>query len=235
MMPQTIHDPWADPWADVDESAFEDAIVGATDLLQAVAGRDFPEGVVVIGRRLAPGIQGLSVGTGHRIAAANGDTTGRRGVLVDPFQATKRYGGVGIELVALHELAHSLLANVDATDDIAAVAHTLDPSKMYKAIDAARLHGPEWAAAYVVYTRRAIALRPWADTTIEGTLNYDLEQFGFPTAAEVLEALGWPVADDEPLRPILCTQSARMMDLFLPLPLEHHRAVVMATTGRYQV
>ena len=70
MMPQTIHDPWADPWADVDESAFEDAIVGATDLLQAVAGRDFPEGVVVIGRRLAPGIQGLSVGTGHRIAAA---------------------------------------------------------------------------------------------------------------------------------------------------------------------
>jgi hypothetical protein len=233
MMPTTDHDPMAG-WADADASAFDLAIEGATALLQAVGARDFPDGVVVIGRQLAPGILGMSWGTGHRLAVANGDTSGRRAVLLDPLQTFRHYACVGIEVVALHELAHALFAGDDITDDQAAAAPTIDPAETVNALGAAEAHHPGWAAAFAVYARRAIRLRPWADTLIEGTLNYDLGKYGYPDAGEILEALG-PVDDDEHLGPLLDPKSSRLQGLRDAMPLDDERAAVIATRGHYQV
>jgi hypothetical protein len=220
-----------------DRSVWQDridaAIGGATAILGTVGWRDFPEGVVVIARPLASGHLGLTWGTGHALAAANGEVMGRRGFFLDPVQTALAYGFAGVEVTALHELAHQLHATADIDNDQADAAPTIDLTETVRSLEAARTHHPGWAAAFAVYVRRAMQFRSGDAALMGAILDYQLRKYGYAGADAVLEGLG-PVADDEPLRPILDFQSARMAKLFAALPFDHQRAAVIAAAGHYQ-
>lgn len=216
------------------EAILDGQLGSVAAIIRTVAWRDFPGGVVVIGRQLAPGHLGLSWGTGHALAAAHGEVMGRPGFLIDPGQTVLNYGvGPGVEVTGLHELAHMLDVEHDISDDQAATASTLDLTETVRALAAARAHHPGWAAAFAVYVRRAIRFRPGLAGQMQAVLDYQLVKHGYTGADAILEALG-TVDDEEPLRPILDWQSPRLRDLFATLPTDEERAGRIAAAGHYQ-
>jgi hypothetical protein len=219
-----------DQWAD----RIEAAVGNATAILNTVARLDFPEGVVVIPATLSPGHLGMAYGSGHALAAAHGEVMGRAGILLDPWQTIMVHGGPGVEVTALHELAHALHQPAeDITDDQAATAAALDITATENALGAARAHHPAWAAAFALYVRRAIRFRSRIAEPMAGILECQLGKYGFPGADAVLEALG-PVDDAEPLRPVLDFKGPRVYALFDALPREQERAEVIAAAGHYR-
>jgi hypothetical protein len=216
------------------EAIIDHQLGSVAAIVRTVARHDFPGGVAVIGRQLAPGHLGLSWGTGHALAAAHGEVMGRPGFLLDAGQTVLNYGvGPGVEVTGLHELAHMLDVEHDISDDQAATAPTLDLTETVQALAAARAHHPGWAAGFAVYVRRAIRFRPGMAGQMEAVLDYQLVKHGYSGSGAILEALG-TVDDDEPLRPIRDWQSPRLRELFAALPTDAERAERIAAAGHYR-
>lgn len=211
-----------------------DALAGsATALAMTVARRDFTPGVVVIDAALPPGTLGLAWGTGHALAAAHGEVMGRAGVLLNVADCLLLDGPAGVEVTALHELAHTLMAREDIPEALASTAGTLRIAETTGTLSAAAAHHPGWAAAFAVFVTRATRFRPQRAAALVEVLDRQLRKHGYPGADAVLEALG-PVDDDAPLRPILGWGGCRTDQLFLGLPPDHERAAAIAAIGEYR-
>jgi hypothetical protein len=188
----------------------------AEALLAVAAWADLPAGVAVLPLTGRPEASGASIGSGHALALAHGCRPGAVAVRVDvvgimraALTASADDAALGIlaarpmiEAVAVHELAHALVHDPDDTSTAAeavALVAACDAAALRTGADA---HGPRWAAAVVVLTRRVIRLRPAHERpALKAAMHADLQAYGLDAAA-VAEALG-EIADEEPLRELL--------------------------------
>lgn len=198
-------------------------LIRDAEALLTVAGwPDAPAGVAVLPLADRPDASGSSLGSGHTLAIAHGRRPGAVAVFVDAAgilrpalwaapESPDYVIGVArqwVEAIAVHELAHAVVAEPDAvlTCDADAAARVAAALKLPPGIGA-DVHGPRWAAAVVVLTGRAIELRPAHERRgREDAARYDLSRYGFDADA-IRDAVG-PVAADASLRELLAADGA---------------------------
>ena len=188
----------------------------AEALLAVAAWADLPAGAAVLPLIDRPEAGGLSMGSGHLLAVANGCRPGAVAVRVDVAQPLRMAIEAApdspdaavavvrpiVEGVVVHEAAHALVAVLDAAADADQARQWVAACDALPVRTGADAHGPRWGAAVVVLTRRMIALRPPGEQLDrESLLRADLQNYGLDADA-IAEALG-DVADEVPLRELL--------------------------------
>lgn len=221
-------------------------IADAEALLSVAAWRDLPAGLRIIncaGDLLA----GFSSGSGHRLAQAHGFRPGAVAIAVaaeaalraalkrwpDELPAALGEAGVMLETVAAHELAHALVADIDAelhpaeADALRRLPVAVGTVAGHRSPErSARQHGPAWAAGLVILSHRCHRYRPCARHRWPELLRRDLQGYGIDAQA-VADAVG-DVADELPLRKILAPQGAIVARVAQAIPDEATRARLIA-------
>lgn len=220
--------------ADIDRIV-GDIIRDCEELLTLAAGPDLPNGVKVLPLDVCrDDAAGANIGSGHSVAVAAGCQPGTVAVMVD-VEGTLEAAladepdrpGFGIEnarllaeVIALHEIAHALVARPDAERGVAEAVAWVKAVKSQPARGDAGVHHPRWAAAFVVLVARADRIRPagrpsrWSLTVSELARGYGID------AVAVADALG-DVADEVPLRGLLVADgdaARRVAAVCLPEP-----------------
>lgn len=221
-------------------------IADAEALMRVAAWPDLPAGCRIIncaGGRLA----GFCDGSGHRLAQAHGFRPGAVAVAVAAETALRvsfeRWGdelpvalgeaGVMIETVAAHELAHALVADIDAelrpgeADILRRVPAAVGTITATDSPDRrVRDHGPAWAAALAILGRRCQRHRPWARHRWADLLDRDLQAYGIDAQA-VADAVG-DVADEVSLRDLLVAEGNIVARVAEAIPSATERAALIA-------
>lgn len=188
----------------------------AAAILSVVAWADVPAGVSVLPLVRRPDALGISIGSGHALALANGCRPGMVAVMADidetirsALRASPDDAALGLmaarpmaEALAVHELAHAITSRPDGTGTVAEAAALVAAADSRPLRTGADVHGPTWAAAVVILTRRVNALRPGYEMRArEAAMQDHLYRYGLDAAA-VAAAVGI-VPDDARLREVL--------------------------------
>lgn len=221
----------------------------AGELLTLAAAPDMPAGMAVLPLDGRDAVGGLSVGSGHDLALANGCRPGAVAVLVNvaailrmSLRIYRERPALGIycarvvaEQIACHEAAHALVADLDAEHGVAEAVATVQASCSRPIRRGADIHHPRWAAAYAVLAARADRIRPVGLPGREPLAWLELATVYGIDAGAVAEALG-DVADEVSLRSLLVAggdAARRVAAVCLPDPerqafIEHRRQHVAA-------
>jgi hypothetical protein len=212
----------------------------AEALLAVAAWPDLPAGVAVLPLYAIPEAAGISVGSGHALAIANGRRPGAVAVRVDAagiLRAAFRASGADaaavvmalrpvIESVAVHELAHALTKPRDPVATPTEAAEFVAASLRLPLGTGAAAHCPRWAAAMLLLADRAARLRPAHERPAVKTLAREhLQWYGFDPAA-VAEALG-DVSDEASVRELLAPGGAAARRLAAACQPEPEREAVI--------
>jgi hypothetical protein len=223
-------------------------IADAEALLSVAAWRDLPAGLRII-QTAGGGLGGFCYGSGHHLAQAHGHRQGAVAVAVaaddalrvalvrwpDELPVAVAEAAVMIETVAAHELAHALVAQVDGdlvpgeVDVLRSLAQGTATLTADSPERSARSHGPAWAAALVVLSRRCRRYRPGARHRWAALLDRDLRSYGID-ADTAAAALG-DVADEAALRDLLGPGSSLEARVAEAIPDEAQRARLIAGRG----
>jgi hypothetical protein len=212
----------------------------AEALLAVVAGRDVPGGVAVLTRDGRPDAAGLSIGSGHALALANGCRPGAIAVNVEVGRLLRNtleaslddcFAGLYVarmvvEHVAVHELAHALTREPDAVDSVAVARAMIAAARKRPRKAGAASHTPAWAAALVILTGRAVRARPSHERPSRlANVQDDLALHGFDADA-VADAVGL-VPDDASVREALAPSGAVLRRLAAVVPAEAERQALI--------
>jgi hypothetical protein len=221
-------------------------IADAEALLSVAAWPDLPAGCRIIGidgSRLA----GFCSGSGHRFAQAHGCRPGAVAVGVaaedalrsaldvwaDELPAALGEAAVAIELVAAHEAAHALVADIDGElqpgqgDILRGLPSAVGTVAVIGSAErTARDHGARWAAGLVILSQRCRQYRPRARHRWNELLENDLQAVGIDTQA-VADAVG-DVADEVSLRDLLAAGGMIAARVAEAIPDETTRAALIA-------
>jgi hypothetical protein len=180
----------------------------AEALLAVAAWADLPAGIAVLPATRADAA-GLSLGSGHTMAAAHGLPPGTVAVQVDArgimrFSVAEAIEApeVGlkvarqfIEHVAIHEAAHAIVSPLDAEVSVAEAKAIVAACIERPTNEEAACHDARWAAALVILSRRMLGLRPRAERAVrENIVRGDIAHYGLDADA-IAEALGEVDAD----------------------------------------
>lgn len=209
----------------------------AEELLAVAAAPDLPAGMVVL--PLTPGLQanGASIGSGHDLALANGCRPGAVAVKVDvagiiglALDADPNHPDLAIadarvvaEQVAIHEVAHALVADLDGEHGVAEAIARVQAAEAMPPRGGADVHHARWAAAYGVLAARAARLRPGQ---LKSLVRFELTTLYGIDAVAVAEALG-EVADEVSLRELLVVGGAAARRVVAACPPDAERQVVI--------
>lgn len=221
-------------------------IADAEALMRSAAWRDLPRGCRIIDIP-SGALAGFCSGSGHRFAQAHGCRPGAVAVAVaaedalrvalkqwpDELPTALGEAGCMIEFVGAHELAHALVADIDAElqPDVADILRRLPVAVgtftgNTGSDRTARDHGERWAAGLVILSRRCREYRPRARHRWPELLAHDLRAVGID--AEAVEDAVGDVADEMPLREILAPQGAVAVRVAEAIPNEATRARLIA-------
>jgi hypothetical protein len=221
-------------------------IADAEALLSVAAWPDLPARMRIIdcdGSRLA----GFCDGSGHRFAQAHGCRPGAVAVAVaaeaalrvalgwwpDDLPVALAEAGVMIEAVAAHELAHALVADIDAElrpgeagilRSLPVAVGTILPAD--SAERTAADHGPAWAAALVILARRCRRYRRGARHRWSKLLDRDLRAYGID--AQAVADVVADVADEMRLRDLLAPGGDVVARVADAIPSATERAALIA-------
>jgi hypothetical protein len=225
--------------ADIEQLVLEIAR-DSEELLTLAAGPDLPAGLKVLPLDVRRDAFGLSVGSGHDLALANGCQPGAVAVLVNIAGIVRMSLGIyrdrpdlGIycarvvsEQIAAHETSHALVADLDGEHGVAEAVAAVQASCSGPIRCGADAHHPRWAAAYALLAARADRIRPVGQPGRGSLVSFELAAAYGIDAVAVADALG-DVADEVPLRELLVPggdAARRVAAVCLP---EHERQVVI--------
>lgn len=197
----------------------------AEALLRVVVWPDEPA-CRIIDLAVPDGHEGLSHGSGHRLARAHGCSDGiavlvafrrmlaRWLALFDGYdlapamviEAARRYARP-VEQTACHEAAHALASPIDEplTDDAQVRLLrqlAIAPVAVSQVTPEAEGHGAPWAAGAAILYGRAARLRPAVAETWHEAARREFSRYGLEYDAVVRQVAC--IGDDEPLRALLC-------------------------------
>lgn len=190
----------------------------AEALLMAALWRDLPAAAII--EDTTPGESGCSIGSGHWLAQTAGRRPGTVAVRVavtrllrrwleqsaDDFDLAVDGATIDVERVAVHEIAHALVAPLDAeVDDEEALARVMRADEAGAVSTPERTmrgHPARWAAAYAIAAGRCAKLRPQNCRRLwRAWMVRDVERYGHDAAA--IEDAVADAPTDVPLRELL--------------------------------
>ncbi|MEI6239598.1 MAG: hypothetical protein WCR51_04355 [Planctomycetia bacterium] len=192
----------------------------AEAVLGVAAWADLPAGLSILPMDRADA-SGSCTGSGHTLAIACGLRPGAVAVRVDvagilraavaaaPFapDAALDVARTIAEGVAVHEAAHALVSARDTVGSHAEAVAFVAACNRLPLRTGAESHGPVWAAAVVLLSRRVISLRPTGERIArEAYMRADIAGYGLDADA-IAEALG-PVPDEASVRALLAPGGA---------------------------
>jgi hypothetical protein len=190
----------------------------AESLVGVVAWPDYPDGLAVV--EPPGGFEvGFSIGSGHLLAEAIGHRFRPAAVAVgaaamlriellaagldEPEDAVARVW-VDVEVIALHEAAHAIVAPLDAPGDakrIAACRAVACDLGEFRPAEWIASHGPAWALAYATLCRRAFRFRPNTAQAMRTIVAADMAAHGID--ADLLFSIAAEIGDEARLRKLV--------------------------------